>query len=416
VATARLVSRLDLWRRRATDLATLARPALERATRVLGAVSPLGRTVVVLGVIAWVAGWWLGWAELMVVAGACLLLLVLSGLFVIGRSAVTIDIRLEPPRVVAGDSSAGQVTVRNGSSRRSLPCQIELPVGAGTAVFNVSSLAGGEENEELFIVPTVRRTVIPVGPATSVRGDPLGVFHRKAASSPATELIVHPKTVALNPFGSGLLRDLEGLTTADLSPSDLAFHALREYVPGDDRRHVHWRSSARAGRLLVRQFHDTRRSTLCAVVDGQPDAYGDEDEFELALEVAGSVAMRACRDGLSTVVAAGDQAGVGVVPHALLDALARASLNRRSPDLTTLVGRASARGADISYALLISGSARSEAELQRAAARFPIDVSVVAVRIVPGDPAGIRGRGRATVVQLGTLTDLPALMRMEVAR
>ena len=31
--------------------------------------------------------------------------------------------------------------------------------------------------------------------------------------------------------------------------SDLAFHALREYVPGDDLRHVHWRSSAKADTL-----------------------------------------------------------------------------------------------------------------------------------------------------------------------
>ena len=34
----------------------------------------------------------------------------------------------------------------------------------------------------------------------------------------------------------GVLRDIEGAVTQDLSSSDVAFHALRDYVPGDDRR------------------------------------------------------------------------------------------------------------------------------------------------------------------------------------
>ena len=60
--------------------------------------------------------------------------------------------------------------------------------------------------------------------------------------------------------------------------SDLAFHALREYQPGDDRRYVHWRSSAKHGRLLVRQFLDTRRSHLAVVVDTDPGYAGGEDD------------------------------------------------------------------------------------------------------------------------------------------
>ena len=76
--------------------------------------------------------------------------------------------------------------------------------------------------------------------------------------------------------------------------SDLAFHALREYQPGDDRRYIHWRSSAKAGRLLVRQFLDTRRSHLSIVVDADPDLYaggeGDVETGHLGRGLAGCCA------------------------------------------------------------------------------------------------------------------------------
>jgi len=378
-------------------------------------VSPLGRTVAVVGLVAWLAGWRLGWQELMVAAAACVVLLAVTALFVLGRAVVSIDIRLDPPRVVAGDTSAGQVTVLNDSGRRTLPFQIDLPVGHDMAAFSVGSLSPGERVEELFVIPTERRGVIPVGPARSIRGDPLGLFHREAASSAAHELIAHPHTIALSPFGAGLLRDLEGLTTKDLSSSDLAFHGLRDYAPGDERHHIHWRSTARTGRLMVRQFLDTRRSTLCVVVDGQPGHYPDPDQFELALEIAGSIAMRACRDGLAGVVVAGDQAATGVVPHLLLDVLSRAEMRRSVPELPLLTSRAVAQGADISVAVLVSGAECTAVEMQRAAVRFPLSVRVLALRVVPGETPGIEGRGRAVVARLAELTDLAPLLRMEVA-
>lgn len=395
-----------------------SRPSRALAGRVVRAgqiITPLGRTVAGLGALAWLGGWWLGWRELMVLAGACLVLLVATGLFVIGRAALAVDVQLNPSRVVAGDPSAGQVRATNRSSRRTPPLRVELLVGNGVAVFDLPSLATGASVDELFVIPTERRGVIRVGPATSVRSDPLGLFQRSAPGSAARELIVHPRTVALEPFGSGLLRDLEGLTTQDLSVSDLAFHGLREYTPGDDRRHVHWRSSAKAGKLLVRQFLDTRRSTLCVVVDGRSSSYEDPSEFETALEVAGSVARRACQDELPGVVVTGERAASGVVAPLLLDVLARAEMGRSAADLATLVGRAVTRGVEVSFALLVSGSRSSDQDLQRAAVRFPPEVRVLAIRVVPGEPPGIRAGGRAMVVQLATLSQLAALLRTEVA-
>ena len=129
-----------------------------------------------------------------------------------------------------------------------------------------------------------------------MRTDPLGLLRRDAVEQVAVELFVHPKIIGLDSLSPGLQRDLEGQATRDLSTSDLAFHTLRDYVTGDDWRHVHWRSTAKAGRLLVRQFQDTRRSQLTVVVDGATASYRTEDEFELAMSVAGSICVRAVKD------------------------------------------------------------------------------------------------------------------------
>src|SRR5699024_9984886 len=83
-------------------------------------------------------------------------------------------------------------------------------------------------------------------------------------------------------------RDLEGTPSSDLSSSDIAFHALRDYAPGDDRSHVHWRTTARTGKLMVRQFEETRRSHVVVALDDLAEHYASDEEFELAVSAAAS--------------------------------------------------------------------------------------------------------------------------------
>ena len=100
----------------------------------------------------------------------------------------------------------------------------------------------------------------------------------------------------LDEAASGFLRDLEGTPSSDLSSSDIAFHALRDYTPGDDRRHVHWRTTARTGKLMVRQFEETRRSHVVVALDNLADHYASEDEFELAVSAAASISAQTMRE------------------------------------------------------------------------------------------------------------------------
>ena len=72
--------------------------------------------------------------------------------------------------------------------------------------------------------------MIPVGPATTRRGDPLAILSRDVEWTDVAEILVRPPMVPMDSLGAGLLRDLEGVSTDAVSQSDLAFHALREYV------------------------------------------------------------------------------------------------------------------------------------------------------------------------------------------
>src|SRR5690606_28461890 len=130
--------------------------------------------------------------------------------------------------------AVGRLEVRNTSARRLLPAQIELPVGRGAADFHLPSLGPNAVHEDVFAVPTTRRAVVVVGPVRSVRGDPLGLLRRRVTWTDPVDLYVHPELVSLAGAASGVLRDLEGQATRIVSDSDMSFHALRDYVAGDD--------------------------------------------------------------------------------------------------------------------------------------------------------------------------------------
>ena len=82
------------------------------------------------------------------------------------------------------------------------------------------------------------------------------------------------------------------MPTTDLSSADVSFHALRDYVPGDDRRHIHWKTTARTNKLMVRQFEETRRAHLAISLSINTEEYASEDEFELAISAAASIGRR----------------------------------------------------------------------------------------------------------------------------
>jgi uncharacterized protein (DUF58 family) len=385
-------------------------PALRAVRPGWQITTPAGRGVLVVAVAAWLLGVRLGWQELFLVAACCLIALLIAVGFVIGRPSLDISIELDQPRVGVGVPAAGRVVAANKSRARLRALSVEVPVGVGRATFQFPSLAAGASHDELFLVPTDRRAVIGIGPPSAVRTDPLGLLRREAVTQTAVQLFVHPKIIALESLSPGLQRDLEGQATRDLSMSDLAFHTLRDYVAGDDRRHVHWRSSAKAGKLLVRQFQDTRRSQLTVVVDGATGSYQTDEEFELAMSVAGSICVRAARDQQNVCLVAASHAVSSASRHRFLDTIAAGTLAQTGQDLSTLAGRGHRLAQDTTVAMLLTGSVIPFRSLKGAAVYFGPDVRVIALRCEPDAPPGISQSGGLTVLALRTLTDLPMLL------
>lgn len=374
-----------------------------RALPVLRTFTPFAWLVTVVGFAAWVGAWRLGWTELAVVAGASAVLMVGSLVFVMGRSSLVATLELQPKRVTVGSRAAGQVVVANRSGRRQLPTNVELRVGEGRGEFHVPSLADGAEHDELFTIPAARRAVLPVGPVAAVRGDPLGLCRAEKLLSGVEELFIHPRISTLERLGSGFLKDLEGQTTNDLSNSDIAFHTLREYVPGDDRRHVHWKTSAKLGQLMVRQYVDTRRSHLALVISTSPGDYADEDEFELAVSLAASLAVRTLRDDQAVSMSVGAKSVPTNNPQAVLDGLARVEIGVPVCTLVEGCAHSNQTAARASIVALVTGAGSTLPDVRAATTRLATDARVLVLR------ADLHGELRYQPIGSMALVNVPTL-------
>jgi uncharacterized protein (DUF58 family) len=387
--------------------------------RVAAVVTPLGW--VMLGVIpvSFIAGYRLGWLELVVVAWAGVVLVVVAAIYLIGRAPFRIELSLPHRRVTVADQARGVIDVVNPSGRRVLGVKVEIPVGTGLAEIAMPGLRRGGEFRHDFAVPTVKRGIVSVGPVRTVRADPIGLVRRELLWTETVELMVHPRTIGVPSTSTGLIRDLEGTPTRDLTSSDVAFHALREYQPGDERRYIHWKSTAKTGTFMVRQFEQTRRSHLVVALTLATGDYASEEEFELAVSVAGSLGVRAIRDGrtvsvvTSTITPEFAKRKILAVrslathlPARLLDDLAVVDVAASALNIRDIARVASDDVDGISVAFLICGSRVGASELRAASHSFAAGVEVVAIVCDPDAVPGYRRVSGLSVLTIGFLDDL----------
>ncbi|MRG58739.1 DUF58 domain-containing protein [Agromyces sp. CFH 90414] len=381
------------------------------AAPVTSVISPIGWLVLAAALGSAILALVLDWVEFAFLAATLVGAVLIAIPFVFGRMKYRVGVELQPRRVVAGERALGRLSVVNDGGSSSLPSRMELPVGDGLAVFPLPSIEPSAEHEELFAVPTERRAVIVAGPAISVRGDELGLLRRTVRWSEPVELFVHPRTARLKPSAAGLVRDLEGEVTRTITDHDISFHALRAYEPGDPLRNVHWRSSARTGQLMVRQYEETRRSELVLLQATAAEEYVDEDEFELGVSVFASLGVQVVRDGTTATAVTEEHRLRTATTMALLDDTCRIEPAKSTPVLREFARDVLRRTPGASVVLAVVGSQLPLAEIRAVETVLPAEAQLLAFRVDRGADARIARVGSTQVATIGDLGELPAVVR-----
>lgn len=397
-----------------TDTPTMVSPKRAQAVRshplkaLVGAVTPTGWAVITLVMVGLVLAVAFQWVEALACALAGVVALVLAAMRVAWRPPHVVSIRVPNERIVAGQTAVGEISVRNERARSARSGIIELPIGTGTGEFVVPPLGAHETWDEMFLISSRHRGLINVGPARAVRSDALGLLRRVRMWDEPVLLHVHPRTVRVPFDATGFQLDVEGVATGKLSSSDVSFHALRDYEPGDDRRAVHWQSTARLGKLIVRQYEETHRSHHVIVLDTSRDAW-DHDTFETAVSVAGSLGLANLRESRPVSLSTTEGWLPSGVAMRLLDALSEVKA-RSFGDLSRRVREAVAQCPGVSALTLIVGPNVTDIEAAHLARLAPIDVPVSIIRIGAEGVRARRDLGRGVLLDCSTLDDLPRII------
>lgn len=146
--------------------------------------------------------------------------------------------------------------------------QSGIPFAAGSRLFTL--VMGRQHRSYTARTWLTRRGSFQLGPTQVNTGDPFGLFSAGRQFQPRETLVVFPMIHEIQSFYSpqGMLTG--GPVIRRKSP-DITPHAsgVREYVPGDAMKRIHWPTSARRGRLMVKEFEQDPQSEVWIYLDSQ---------------------------------------------------------------------------------------------------------------------------------------------------
>lgn len=300
------------------------------------------------------------WGQWAAAAMVVLVALAVAVDFVLAPGRPSFEVAREAPAALGlGDEPTGALyRVRSsapgavrGAVRGALHDALPPEVERGGVPAPTFRLTSGAEVELPFTVAGRSRGRFRLGPVVLETTGPLGLVRRFLRYELADELTVAPSIAAVRTFRllalQHRLRDA-GLRVLRRRGAGTSFAGLREYVVGDDPRHVDWKASARREALVTREYTVEQGQTVLIAVDAGrmmtqlagPDAAHPVPRFEYALSAALVLADVATHSGDSVGLLLFDDEVRAFVPptrggaalRAMREALIPAQATMTEPD------------------------------------------------------------------------------------
>jgi uncharacterized protein (DUF58 family) len=254
-----------------------------------------GRGIGVLGgsIVLGVAGVVLGYPILTLIGMAAFGVVVAAVLVATRRPHVLVSRAVYPDRVQRGGRAVARLRVHNTGTRWQSEFTALDRVGTEQRTVTVRALPPDGDAVHHYDLPTDVRGRHQVGPLAVHRADPLGLGRSRLTEGDTATLWVHPRVHPIRAFTAGLPRHhYEGRSTDRSLSGSLDLREVREYVPGDEIRHLHWKATARTGQLMVRDYVDPNQPKFTVLLDSRPNPL-----FEEAVELAASLVVAAATEG-----------------------------------------------------------------------------------------------------------------------
>ncbi len=139
---------------------------------------------------------------------------------------------------------------------------------------------------------------------------PFGFFAKSRRHPLKMSLIVFPCISPVRDLPTAL-EDAEGDLTAHRPGPGTEFHGLRDYRMGDDARNIHWKRSARTGRLVLRELERDGSRRLRIVLNHRLERLEDAEAtlpaLDHCIDLAASLAAHFADNGVTVSVQAGSE-------------------------------------------------------------------------------------------------------------
>lgn len=252
----------------------------------------------------------------------------LLGLVIISYAVPLFSLRHLSVTRIAGDEAYEmvpvEITVKIANNKRTPAFLISIEDSLSAGSFRAAGVVPGNGTADLTYMAVLPRGVYDQAPVTISCAAPFGVWRAKKKFTVAADIVSFPlfEDLSTFPLLEALSSPAETMHERRGAGAGYDYLGTRDYRAGDSMRVVHWRSSARRGELIVKEFEEEKSAPVAILVDvSKNTGAAGESSLDAGARVAATIANYCLKAGHPLRIAAGSGGGLDVLDRPGLESV-----------------------------------------------------------------------------------------------